>query len=389
MLFDSENTHPMLVEKNKYLQTRIGSSLKYLSEKQKQIYNKQHKDHIICIDTGFEGSIYKVILSDNTTLCAKKFKSQKHYYYEYDMMRELSGIKNILFPIFVDNKNFILYYPYLEDGDLYNWIQNDKNYIMDMEDVKLFLHSISQTLLECKKRGYHHLDIKSENILIKKNESGKIISYYLIDWGLSPKMIAGTPGYLCPESLCGVYDMENAEKRDIWALGVTFFAFISKRHAYRPVQKFNFHFDVQSYNQFKQTNVRPHNRIAVKNFIKYASIATNEENIRLTRIKNDFIFFEKKDGFRPIFIANDMIHEDLVTFDDFMGYLNIGDYIIPYEQTSGYQMYFDVWENIFKKEKRKVLFTSQIKTILKGMLQINSTKRFSLADVQDSMKFLE
>ena len=65
MLFDSENTHPMLVEKNKYLQTTIGSSLKYLSEKQKQIYNKQHKDHFICIDTGNEGSIYKIILSEN------------------------------------------------------------------------------------------------------------------------------------------------------------------------------------------------------------------------------------------------------------------------------------------------------------------------------------
>jgi len=109
----------------------------------------------------------------------------------------------------------------------------------------------------------------------------------------------------------------------------------------------------------------------------------------LTRIKNDFISFEKKDGFRPIFKANNMIHEDLVTFDDFMGYLNIGDYIIPYEQKSGYQMYFDVWENVFKKENKKVLFTSQIKTILKGMLQINSTKRFSLADVQDSIKFLK
>jgi len=386
MLFDSENTHPLLVEKNKYLQTR-GSSLKYLSEKQKQIYNKEQKDNYICIDTGHEGSIYKVVLSDNTTLCAKKFKSQKHYYYEYDMMRELSGIKNILFPIFVDNKNFILYYPFLEDGDLYNWIVNDKNYDMKVEDVKLFLHTISQTLLECKNRGYHHLDIKTENILIKKNKSGKIISYYLIDWGLMPKMVSGTPGYLCPEGLCGIYDNINAEKRDIWALGVTFFAFLSKHHAYRPVQKQNFHFDLQSYNQFKQTKTRPHNRIAVKNFLKYASIPTNEKNIRLTRIKNEFIFFQKKDGFRPIFKANNMIHEDLVTFDDFMGYLNIGDYII--KQKSGYQMYFDVWENVFKKEKKKVLLTPRIKTILKGMLQVNSTKRFSLAKVQESIKFLK
>ena len=288
MLFDSENTHPTLVEKNKYLQTKIGSCLKYLSFKEKQIYKNED---CICIDTGHEGTIYKVILSDNTTLCAKKFKTQRHYYYEYDMMRELSGIKNILFPIFVDNKNFILYYPFLEDGDLYNWIVTEKTYDIEVKDVKMFLHSISQTLLECKKRGYHHLDIKTENILIKKDKSGRIISFYLIDWGLSPKMVSGTLGYLCPESLCGVYENASAEKRDVWALGVTLFAFLTKHHAYKPVQKHNFHFDIQSYNQYKHTKTRPHNTCAVKNFLKYASIETNEKNIRLTRIQNDFIFF--------------------------------------------------------------------------------------------------
>ena len=99
-------------------------------------------------------------------------------------------------------------------------------------------------------------------------------------------------------------------------------------------------------------------------------------------------YLKKKNGFRPIFLANDMIHEDLVTFDDFMGYLNIGDFIIPHKQKSGFQIYFDVWENVFKKEKKKVLLTPEIKIILQGMLQVNSSKRFTLDQVHDAINLL-
>lgn len=81
-------------------------------------------------------------------------------------------------------------------------------------------------------QGVVHRDIKPENIMISMDGEIK-----LIDFGLSKrqdgnnklKTIAGTPYYMAPEVLNGVYD----SKVDIWSLGVLLYVFMS---GYLPFQ---------------------------------------------------------------------------------------------------------------------------------------------------------
>ena len=76
-------------------------------------------------------------------------------------------------------------------------------------------------------QGVIHRDIKPENIMLTENDELK-----LIDFGLScmvngakskSKAVAGTPYYMAPEVLAGLYD----SKCDIWAIGVLLYVFMS------------------------------------------------------------------------------------------------------------------------------------------------------------------
>ena len=82
-------------------------------------------------------------------------------------------------------------------------------------------------------QGVIHRDIKPENIMLTENDELK-----LIDFGLScmvngakpkTKAVAGTPYYMAPEVLLGVYD----SKCDVWAIGVLLYVFMS---GYLPFQ---------------------------------------------------------------------------------------------------------------------------------------------------------
>lgn len=102
---------------------------------------------------------------------------------------------------------------------------------MNLEDIKIVLYQLLESLAFCHSRGIMHRDVKPSNIIIDP-ESKKI---KLIDWGLSEfylkdkeyhTRVSSRP-YKGPELLIGykLYDFAM----DIWSVGCMLAAFIFKK----------------------------------------------------------------------------------------------------------------------------------------------------------------
>lgn len=107
-------------------------------------------------------------------------------------------------------------------GSLHGYITN--NGPLEFKQFVILAKQILDAVLMCHKKGYVHLDIKPENILMKTE-----LQLKLCDFGLAMKvekeekinLRAGSHLYLSPERLQpGSYDPFKA---DIWAIGVTLF----------------------------------------------------------------------------------------------------------------------------------------------------------------------
>lgn len=91
---------------------------------------------------------------------------------------------------------------------------------------------IAEAVRYIHRRGIIHSDLKSENILLtRQNDRRRVIK--LLDFGLSRTVegeprdrVAGTPEYLAPERIEG---QPASERSDIYALGVLFFELLTGR----------------------------------------------------------------------------------------------------------------------------------------------------------------
>ena len=144
---------------------------------------------------------------------------------EVKVMRILNGSQNMikLYQIFEDEEKIYLVMEFFDGMRLLNYITQNKR-INETEASEILLKLLF-ALIELKRHRITHRDIKSENIMVRKNENSFDVK--LIDFGLATFnikndiiQICGTPGYIAPEIL---KEIEYDDRADIFSLGAVLY----------------------------------------------------------------------------------------------------------------------------------------------------------------------
>lgn len=135
------------------------------------------------------------------------------------------------------------------DTDIYEWltVNFSKERPPSLALALPMMKQMSQALKSLHAQALVHRDVKIENFLISHTESG--VSVSLTDFGMCCgfdkkvlRILRGTLAYLPPDAICRynstsiLYDtLEQAQKGDIYALGLCFYMFLFRRvHFFQP-----------------------------------------------------------------------------------------------------------------------------------------------------------
>lgn len=227
-------------------------------EKQtQQIYEYQTKlKHIIRIPSTFNGYdfIHFINKGSFSVVALVRFqKTGKFYAAKIISMKDMSKLnelqsiqneimllrsmnhKNVMkyidsFTIEDDNNNrfFVIITEYYEGGNLAQLIESNG---VNVENIQNIFSGIAKAVRYIHTRGIAHLDIKPDNILLDKDFNPVLCDFGFAVKGKITSSTRCTPQYAAPEILkqSGTY---NPICADIWALGVTFFATLTKNFPY-------------------------------------------------------------------------------------------------------------------------------------------------------------
>jgi len=197
----------------------------------------------IILGNGVSGNSYKLKINNKTLTC-KKVKKE-HFDVAYDEIEILKEIDNKKYlPIFfnaIQTNNYLyIMYNYLDGIDLLQMIQNPTFDIRETNTLANIIKEITNGLYALFKHNYIHLDIKLENILIKKT---KPVQIKIIDLAYCKKINKkcnileplGTYGYASPEVLLYKRYFHNT---DIWSLGVVLFGIVTKKCLFKNTNKY-------------------------------------------------------------------------------------------------------------------------------------------------------
>jgi len=134
-----------------------------------------------------------------------------------------------LYDSITSDKHIYLIMEYVDGGDLYNYI-NDEKYL-DENKTCVILTQLFSAVEYIQTLGIVHRDIKPENILLDENFS--VVK--LVDFGLSNtfkageyvKTACGSPCYAAPEMISG--SSYNGLASDIWSCGVVLYCMLCGR----------------------------------------------------------------------------------------------------------------------------------------------------------------
>lgn len=188
---------------------------------------------------------YKININDIDLTC-KKIKKIKE---EEDIMKnEIKLLKllsyEIHFPIFynaIESKQHIfLLYRYIEGIDLFEIMKHPTFSLNTKESISTIIFEIVLGLEYLFSYNYIHLDIKPENIIIKKE---KPIRIKIIDLAFCKKLnnsdnkldaIYGTIGYCSPEV---ILQKRYSHNSDIWSLGIILYILFKDHYLFGNTKK--------------------------------------------------------------------------------------------------------------------------------------------------------
>ncbi|CAI6006745.1 unnamed protein product [Closterium sp. NIES-64] len=146
---------------------------------------------------------------------------------EVEMMERVAGHCNVvrLHAVFEDHENIHLVMELCRGGGLFDYMRT--NGPLTERAAASICFQLLSALDHCHACGVLHRDVKPENVLLARAE-GDFGSIKLIDFGIAAEhqpgvrssTLCGTPLYLAPETLDGVW----SPQADVWAAGVVSYA---------------------------------------------------------------------------------------------------------------------------------------------------------------------
>lgn len=134
--------------------------------------------------------------------------------------------------MWIEQSHFYLVTEYADKGSLCGLYDHIPRNEVEEDEFCRIIENVASALLFIHSKGFIHFDVKPENILIAK---GGV--YKLADFGLCakieqkdsniPKVEEGDARYLCRELIEGTFVMEQLDKIDIFALGVSVYEMIN------------------------------------------------------------------------------------------------------------------------------------------------------------------
>ena len=126
-----------------------------------------------------------------------------------------------------DSQAFYLILEYVENGTLFNIIQNNKG--MPEEDAFKYFIQVASALQFLHTNNLIHRDLKPENCLIDKNGNVKVCDFgWTVENDKSRLTFCGTYEYMAPEI---IKELPYNSAIDIWSLGILLYELI---HSYSP-----------------------------------------------------------------------------------------------------------------------------------------------------------
>ncbi|EHB16146.1 Putative myosin light chain kinase 3 [Heterocephalus glaber] len=159
----------------------------------------------------------------------KSVKDREDVKNEINIMNQLSHVNLIqLYDAFESKNSFTLIMEYVDGGELFDRITDEKNHLTEL-DVVLFTRQVCEGVHYLHQHYILHLDLKPENILCVSQTGHQI---KIIDFGLARrykpreklKVNFGTPEFLAPE----VVNYEFVSfPTDMWSVGVITYMLLS------------------------------------------------------------------------------------------------------------------------------------------------------------------